>query len=105
MRPRQRQSIESEILDVESYESYIFFLDVRPVYTILCVTRSFLIAVLLSSLAAAQSYPPNGPAIPAVALNEGKTGAPPENVPPPNPWDQQSQWNMELIGSSDLQGR
>jgi len=52
-----------------------------------------------------QSFPPNGPVIPAITLNEGRTGAPPENVPAPKPWDQQSQWNMELVGASDLQGR
>src|SRR3979490_3067869 len=49
----------------------------------------------------AQAYPPNGPAIPAVTLN----GSAPTQEPPPNPPDQQSQWNMELVGHSDLQGR
>jgi hypothetical protein len=53
----------------------------------------------------AQTYPPNGPAIPPVSLNEARTGAPPEDVPPPQPWDRQSQWNLDLVGSSDLQGR
>jgi hypothetical protein len=27
------------------------------------------------------------------------------NPPPPGPWDQQSAWNMELVGFNDLQGR
>jgi hypothetical protein len=49
----------------------------------------------------AQNYPPDGPAIPAIAL----TGGPASQEPPPNPGDQQSQWNMELAGFSDLQGR
>src|SRR6266446_10985705 len=49
----------------------------------------------------AQAYPPNGPGIPTVAL----TGSAPIQEPPPNPPDQQSQWNMELVGQSDLQGR
>ncbi len=49
----------------------------------------------------AQAYPPNGPGIPTVAL----TGSAPIQEPPPNPPDQQSQWNMELVGHSDLQGR
>jgi hypothetical protein len=69
------------------------------------VTRFFLFALILSSAAGAQSNPPNGPAIPPIALSEGRTGAPPENVPAPQPWDQQSQWNIELLGSNDLQGR
>jgi hypothetical protein len=51
-----------------------------------------------------QTYPPNGSAIPAVTLNEGPTGAD-VAVPPPAGWDQQSQWNMELVGSDELQGR
>ena len=58
-------------------------------------------AVLPSSLAAQDKYPPNGSEIPAVAL----TGGPPSQEPAPNPPNQQSQWNMELVGSSDLQGR
>ena len=48
-------------------------------------------------------YPPNGPDIPTIYLN----GAPrrPERPPPPNGWDEQSQWNTELVGFNDLQGR
>src|SRR6202049_3713871 len=49
----------------------------------------------------AQNYPPNGATIPAINLN----GSAPIQEPPPNPPDQQSQWNMELVGHSDLQGR
>src|ERR1700680_882827 len=49
----------------------------------------------------AQSLPPDGPGIPKIAL----TGGPAVQEPAPNPPDQQSQWNMELAGWSDLQGR
>jgi hypothetical protein len=69
------------------------------------VTRFLILALLISSAAAAQSNPPNGPAIPAIGLTASRAGAPPENVPAPQPWDQQSQWNLELVGSNDLQGR
>ncbi len=58
-----------------------------------------LAAVPLASMA--QNYPPDGTAIPAIAL----TGEPAAQEPSPNPSDQQSQWNMELAGFSDLQGR
>ena len=69
------------------------------------MTRFLILALLISSAAAAQSNPPNGPAIPAIGLTASRAGAPPENVPAPQPWDQQSQWNLELVGSNDLQGR
>lgn len=62
----------------------------------------------LSSLASAQSYPPDGPAIPTITLTEGTQGAaglPPLNVPPPNGWDHQSIWNMQVVGFNDNQGR
>ena len=63
----------------------------------------FLVCLLAASpiFLFAQAYPPNGPGIPTVAL----TGSAPVQEPPPNPPDQQSQWNMELVGHSDLQGR
>src|SRR5712671_6887601 len=63
----------------------------------------FLVCLLASSslFLMAQTYPPNGPGIPTVAL----TGSAPVQEPPPNPPDKQSQWNMELVGHSDLQGR
>jgi hypothetical protein len=51
--------------------------------------------------AAAQNYPPNGSSIPTVTLN----GAPPVRKPAPRPANQQSAWNTELVGHSDLQGR
>src|SRR5947207_4014594 len=62
----------------------------------------------LSGVAWAQGYPPDGPNFPTVTLNEGTQGAaglPPVNVPPPKGWDQQSIWNMQVVGFNDNQGR
>jgi hypothetical protein len=59
----------------------------------------FAAAVPISVIA--QAYPPNGSVIPTVA----PTGRATIQEPPPNPPNQQSQWNMELAGHSDLQGR
>jgi len=50
---------------------------------------------------AQQAYPPNGSAMPPVALN----GMPPIQEPAPSSADRQSAWNTELAGSNDLQGR
>ena len=69
--------------------------------------RSISLFALVSLAAAAplsaqmQNLPPDGPGIPTIAL----TGAPPVQEPAPNPPDQQSAWNTELVGFSDLQGR
>ncbi len=52
----------------------------------------------------AQSYPPNGPDIPVVRFTGSNRGNI-EVAPPPRGWDEQSEWNMELVGYSDLQGR
>ena len=57
---------------------------------------------------AAQLYIPDGPDVPAIALNESQNGAaglPPLPVPPPKGWDQLSIWNMQVIGFQDNQGR
>ncbi len=63
-----------------------------------------LLAATLPVSVTAQDYPPNGPKIPPVALTGG--GAPPPMPEPaPGPRDEQSQWNMELVGHNDLQGR
>jgi hypothetical protein len=62
----------------------------------------------LSSSAGAQAYLPDGPNVPVITLNEGPEGAaglPPLRVPPPNGWNQESIWNMEVIGFNDNQGR
>ncbi len=54
-------------------------------------------------LSAMADYPPNGPDIPTIHLN----GAPRRGERPPAPrgWDEQSQWNTELVGFNDLQSR
>jgi hypothetical protein len=58
--------------------------------------------------AAAQRYVPDGPDVPTIVLNEGQSGTaglPPLPVPPPKGWDQQSIWNMQVVGFQDNQGR
>jgi hypothetical protein len=62
----------------------------------------------LSSLAWGQAYPPDGPDIPTITLNigqEGASGLPPLPVPPPNGFNQESIWNMKVVGFNDNQGR
>ena len=71
---------------------------------VLQVFLSLLLAAAAPFSVMAQAIPPNGSAIPTVALNGSGAGVPIQE-PPPNPPDQQSQWNMELAGYSDLQGR
>ena len=62
----------------------------------------FLVAFALPGSIAAQGvYPPNGPAIAPVPL----TGSAPPPFPTPKPGGEQSEWNMELAGHDDLQGR
>ena len=53
-------------------------------------------------------YLPDGPYVPTVTLtlgNEGAAGLPPDKPPPPNGFDQQSIWNMRVVGFNDNQGR
>ena len=52
----------------------------------------------------AQAYVPDGPGIPIIQVNGSGAGTALQE-PSPNPPDQQSAWNMELAGHSDLQGR
>ncbi|HLY90310.1 MAG TPA: hypothetical protein VKQ27_15110, partial [Acetobacteraceae bacterium] len=57
---------------------------------------------------AAQLYLPDSPDVPTITLNEAQSGAaglPPLPVPPPKRWDQQSIWNMQIVGFQDNQGR
>jgi hypothetical protein len=62
----------------------------------------FLAVIVPVSLLAQQEYgPPNSPKFPVIA----NTGVAKSNEPPPNPPNQQSVWNTELAGWSDLQGR
>lgn len=56
----------------------------------------------------AQRFLPDGPDVPVVTLNEGQSGAaglPPLEVPPPHGFDQESIWNMNVVGFNDNQGR
>jgi hypothetical protein len=62
----------------------------------------------LSGVASAQAYLPDGPNVPTITLNESQEGAaglPPLPVPPPNGWNQESIWNMKVVGFNDNQGR
>lgn len=62
----------------------------------------------LAGQALAQPYLPDGPSVPTVTLNEDQSGAadlPPLNVPPPQGWDQQSIWNMRVVGFNANGGR
>jgi hypothetical protein len=71
------------------------------------VLRLFLPLLLTSALSfslKAQSYPPDGSTIPTIALTGSEIGTAIQE-PPPGPPDQQSEWNMELAGHNDLQGR
>lgn len=66
------------------------------------------LCALLGQVASAQHYIPDGPDVPTVVLNEGESGAQglaPMPVPPPKGWDEQSAWNMEVVGFQDNQGR
>jgi hypothetical protein len=63
---------------------------------------------LVRHTSAAQLFIPDGPDVPAIVLNEGQSGAAdqaPLPVPPPKGWDQQSIWNMQVVGFQDNQGR
>src|SRR5579862_8515379 len=70
----------------------------------------WVISLLLAAnvTAAAQGYLPDGPNVPTITLNESEEGAaglPPLPVPPPNGWNQESIWNMKVVGFNDGQGR
>ena len=66
---------------------------------------SCLLAAAMSAIAVAQTtYPPNGPKIPPVTLTGGGS-PPPTPAPAPGASDRASQWNMEVVGHNDLQGR
>jgi len=63
---------------------------------------------LASPATAAQLYLPDSPDVPTITMNEAQSGAaglPPLPVPPPKSWDQQSIWNMQIVGFQDNQGR
>ena len=75
-----------------------------PRHSALRLLVSCLLAAAVPASAIAQNYPPNGPTILPVPLTGGGSPAP-TPVPTPGPREQQSQWNMELTGHNDLQGR
>jgi hypothetical protein len=63
---------------------------------------------MLIGRAAGQAYPPYGPDIPVIKNTEARSGAyfqdrQPE--PAPNPWNQESIWNMKVEGYNDNQAR
>jgi hypothetical protein len=72
--------------------------------------KTFAVLALFTLLAAAspvarpQVYLPDGPAVPTITLNGSGAGKALEEPGPKAP-NQQSAWNMELVGHSDLQGR
>ena len=85
--------------------------DLRPMargYGLPLLVTLFGLAFGVNNPAWAQAYPPDGSDIPTITLNEGQEGAaglPPLPVPPPNGFDQQSIWNMQVVGFNDNQGR
>jgi hypothetical protein len=72
--------------------------------TTICLITLLVIVACCAATAMAQ-YPPNGSTIPVIPLTGGGNDQHPPSPPPPGPPDQQSQWNMELLGFDDLQGR
>src|ERR1700691_6677535 len=69
---------------------------------------SALLAAGIFGQAMAQDYPPNGPDIPVITVNEDSSGAYDQDLkqePAPNPPDQQSIWNMKVVGFNDNQAR
>ena len=70
-------------------------------HTIARLALAFGAAAIPVLLLAQSSYPPNGATIAPVPPN----GSPAVPYPTPHTGDAQSQWNMELAGWNDLQGR
>src|SRR5580704_3952232 len=69
---------------------------------------SALLALGMVAQAQAQAYPPYGPDIPVITNTEGASGAydkDREKEPAPNPWNQESIWNMRVEGYTDNQAR
>src|ERR1700753_2829175 len=60
------------------------------------------------SQGAVSNYPPYGPQIPVITNTEARTGAYNQDLiqePAPNPWNQESIWNMKVEGFDDNQAR
>ena len=61
-----------------------------------------------SAQGAAPAYPPYGPSIPVITNTEGPSGSYNQDLrkePPPNPWNEESIWNMKVEGFTDNQAR
>src|ERR1700691_2732568 len=69
---------------------------------------SALLALGIVAQARAKSYPPYGPDIPVITNTEPQSGAyyqDSEKEPAPNPWNEESIWNMRVEGYNDNQAR
>jgi hypothetical protein len=69
---------------------------------------SGLLTLGFASQANAQVYPPYGPDIPVITNTEAPSGAyyqDREKEPAPNPWNEESIWNMKVEGYNDNQAR
>ncbi len=67
-----------------------------------------LVLAVMAAPAFAQAYPPDGPDIPVVKNSEDPSGAFGQGLktpPAPKGWDQESIWNMKVVGYTDNQGR
>jgi hypothetical protein len=72
------------------------------------VGLSVVLALGLVSQSSAQVYPPYGPDIPVITNTEPQSGAyyqDREKEPAPNPWNEESIWNMKVEGYNDNQAR
>jgi len=72
------------------------------------VGLSVVLALGLVAQSSAQVYPPYGPDIPVITNTEPQSGAlnqDREKEPAPNPWNEESIWNMRVEGYNDNQAR
>src|SRR5215469_9517755 len=74
------------------------------VFTFASLILLLLLLTMELDYAQGPAYLPNGPAVPTITLNGSGAGTALQEPPPKAP-NQQSAWNMELAGHSDLQGR
>jgi hypothetical protein len=80
----------------------------KPLNVIAGFGISAFMALGIIAQAKAQVYPPYGPDIPVITNNESASGAYDQDrkkEPPPNPWNQESIWNMKVEGYTDNQAR
>src|ERR1700678_4832625 len=72
------------------------------------VELSVVLALGLAAQSSAQVYPPYGPDIPVITNTEPPSGAYNEDQArehAPNPWNEESIWNMKVEGFNDNQAR